>query len=305
MKASRKAGETVFDVANVTFMLLVVAVMMYPFLNILAYSLSNGLTASATRIYLIPREPTFYNYAAVLANNDIGGAFVFSVVRTLIGTLTHLLVTAVASYALSKKSLPGRTQIIVFLYIPTIVGGGLIPTYMLYRALGFMNNFLVYVIPSLFGFYNMILMRTFFEQLPSSLEESATMDGAGPFGTFARIVVPLSTPVIATVSLFSAVGHWNDWFTTLLYCSQRRELWTLQYILQLIVRQAAAAQEMARRMNEQGLIAEAESLLRRITVTPMVVQYATLIIATFPILVVYPFLQRYFVKGVMVGAIKS
>ena len=300
----RSTSDRIMNIVIYFTMAVVFIFCVYPFINIIAMSLSNGVNGYRS-ITVLPDGFTTQNYVSVFQNDDISSALWMSILRTVVGTVIQLTTTSLAAYALSKKQLPGRFGIIMFFYLPTIISGGLVPTYMVFRQLGMMNNFWVYIVPGLFGFYNMIILRTFFESIPSALQESAYIDGASPNQLFCRIVLPLSKAALATIALFIAVGHWNDWFTTMLYCRSQKNLWTLQYILQRIVKQASMAEEMAKAMNEAGLTAQAENVARLIKVTPRGVQYATLIISTVPIMVVYPFLQKYFTKGVMLGAIKS
>lgn len=289
---------------NVIFMLLLVIITLYPFLNMLAITFSDGVAVLTGQVNIIPKNFTLGNYKVVLSSDNIWSSFGVSVAKTLLGTVAQLTVTALAAYALSKKNLPGRSAFIMYLYIPSVISGGMIPSFIVVRSLGLMNSFWVYIIPSLFGFFNMILLRTYFEGLPHSLEESARVDGASNMRIFFNIVLPLSKPVLATVSLYIAVGQWNDWFTTALYNFQNENLWPLQYILQQILQQSSMAKKLADDMAGAGYnSAEIEAI--QTTITPRSIQYTVLMVATIPIIVVYPLLQKYFVKGVMVGAIKS
>lgn len=297
-------SRRIFMFFNIIFMLILVVIMLYPFLNMLAITFSDGVSVLTGKVNILPKNFTLSNYQVVLNSDNIWNSFGVSVAKTVLGTVAQLTITSLAAYALSKKTLPGRSAFIMYLYIPSVISGGMIPSFIVVRSLGLMNSFWVYIIPSLFGFFNMILLRTYFEGLPHSLEESARVDGASNMRIFFNIVLPLSKPVLATVSLYIAVGQWNDWFTTALYNFQNEKLWPLQYILQQILQQSSMAQKLADEMAGAGYSSvEIEAI--QTAITPRSIQYTVLMVATIPIIVVYPLLQKYFVKGVMVGAIKS
>ncbi len=272
------------------------ALTVYPFVYVLAYSLSDGITASARNITVYPVDPTLRNYHAVLLNNGIMQAFFISVSRTVIGSSLHLVVTCLCAYTLSKRYLVGRKFLMPFFIIPMYFSGGLLPFYVVITRLGLHNNFLVYILPLAFNSYHMLILRVFFAQVPAELEESARLDGAGDSRILLQIVLPTSLPVIATILLFIGVLHWNSWLDTLLFVTSR-ELVTLQALLQRII-----LESQTRDMIDIMRMAQASQTTN---VTPESIKMATLMVATVPIILAYPFLQRYFVKGLMIGAVKG
>ena len=291
----RTNGEKIFQVVNVIVMLLVCAIMLYPYLNQIAISFNEGMDAMMGGITIFPREFTLANYEAVFNNKSIMNGAVISVSKTVIHTLLSLAVLFMAAYGLTRSKLPYKKGLTLFLMIPCYISAGQIPTYMLYRYLGLMNNFLVYVLPGLFSFYNMIIIRSFLQDLPTSIEESAKLDGANDFQIMYMIALPLSKPVLATVALWLAVGSWNGWMDTMLYVTER-SLYPLTYIMMQLIKESSLAQQIA---NDSGMVIEAAKP------TPETVKAATLVVTTIPIIMVYPFLQKYFVKGVTLGAVKG
>ena len=286
-------------------MLVMCAVMLYPYLNNIALSLNDGNDAAMGGITIFPRKWTWMNYQMIFRNSMLIRAAATSVLRVLLGTAAGLTVITGAAYAMTRRDLPGRGAFQTFLIIPMFIAGGLIPNFMLFRTLGLMNNFWLYVFIvngglGAFSVFNMVIVRTFFRTIPASLEESAMIDGANDLVIFARIILPLSKPVLATISLWLAVGHWNDWVTSLYYMPEK-DMWTLQYILMKIVKEAEMMQRM---MAESARLGMDTSRIRAST-TSTTMQAATLICVTLPIILVYPFLQKYFVQGVTIGAIKE
>jgi putative aldouronate transport system permease protein len=268
-------------------------VLLYPFVYCLAYALSDSLTAMIRNVVLWPVGFTLGNLRYVFANNTIVNAFVISVLRTAAGVLWTLVVTGLAAWAISKRTLPFNRAIAIFFVIPMYISGGLLPTYVLIHDLHLFNNFLVYILPHGFWAFNMLLMRTYFETIPASLEEASRIDGAGDLRIFLQVIVPLSMPIISVISIYVGVWHWNEWLEPLLYVT-RSYLKPLQSILQRLI------------MESQGAGMEAQS--GRVTareVSATTVQMATLIVSTVPIVLIYPFFQRYFIKGTMIGAVKA
>lgn len=260
------------------------------------YSISDGIAASARVITIFPIKPTLINYRTVFANQGILSAFNISVARTVLGSVVHVCFVSFAAYALSKKDLLWRKGIIAFFVIPMYFGGGLLPFYVLISKIGLTNNFLVYILPLAVSSYHMLLMKVFFEQLPASLEESARIDGANDLKIFFRIILPSSMPVISTILLFIGVTQWNSWFDAFLFVSDTR-LYPLQTLLQKIILESQTRTMIdIMKMMDQTVQSK---------VTAESIKMATLIVATLPILIVYPFLQKYFVKGMMIGAVKG
>ena len=293
----KSRGDTVFEIINVAFMLFIIVITVYPFLNILAISLNDARDSAAGGIGIFPRKWSIDSYESVFRYPGIYNAFLISVARTVGGTALALALTSMAAYVMSKKYLIGYGFVYKYFVVSMFIGGGLIPTFFLYQWLRIYNTFLVYILPSMFGVYNMILMRTFILQLPKELEESAFLDGANEAQVYTKIILPLSKPILATIGLFLAVGQWNSWQDTLFF-TNKPELETLQYVLMKVLRQAEAA-AVAR----QAKMSMAK--LRTISITPDSIKMAITIVATIPILCVYPFIQKHFVKGMMIGAVKG
>lgn len=271
---------------------------LYPFWNTLVVSLNQGLDTAKGGITFWPREFTWTNYETVFTNDRILQSFGISILRTVIGTVSAIFMTALLAYGMSKSYLMGRKFLTVFFIFTLYFGGGLVPTFLLIKSLGLMNNFLVFIIPGLISVWNMIIFRTFFKNLPNGLEESAQIDGCSNWGVFIRIVLPLSGPVIATLSLFTAISHWNDWFTPTIYITNQ-DLMPVQTILRRILN--------ANLIND--VIGGGDSLasekLSKKSLTSKSLISATVMVVSLPIIAVYPFVQKYFVNGVMVGSLKE
>ncbi|MCK8485813.1 carbohydrate ABC transporter permease [Paenibacillus sp. MBLB2552] len=292
-------GDRVMVVFIYVFLIVFALSTLYPFLNAIAISLNEGLDTAKGGITLWPRAFTLENYEVVFQDERLMSGFVISVLRTIVGTVSAILATAIFSYGMTKRELMGRKYYMLMCIFTMYFSGGLIPTFLLIRNLGMFNSFWVYIIPSLIGVWNMIIFRTFFQGLPQGLEESAKIDGCGNWGTLFRIVLPLSGPVIATLSLFTAVGHWNEWFVASIYIS-KEELLPIQTILKQILASNIVSEQTA------NLDAAAQAHMAQAkTVTSKSLSMATMMVATLPIVMVYPFVQKYFVKGVLVGSLKE
>lgn len=290
MKPSK--GEKIFNIFNIAFMIFFLALIIFPLLNILALSFNDGYDAMRGGITFFPREFTLVNYQTILKDTAIYQAFGISVLKTVVGVFGHLVFTGAAAYAMSKTNLMGRNLFIKMGIITMFFGGGMIPTFLLIKSLGLLNSFWVYIIPSLFSFYDMIIFMNFFKGLPDSLEESAKIDGASFFQIFFKIIVPLSLPVFATIALFHGVYQWNDFFTTKLYITNP-ELYPISFFLYKVLTSTAAA------TSAKSGIYIANSF------TTQSLQQATMVVTTLPIIMVYPFLQRYFISGMLVGGVKE
>lgn len=285
-------GEIIFQIFLCLFVGLFAFCCVYPFYYCLVQSFNEGYDARVGGIYWFPRVFTLKNYETVFANPNIMQTALTTVLRTAIGTVTSLIFTSMFAYGLSKK-ITFRKVYSTMGLITMYFSGGLIPYYFLIKDLGMIDTFAVYIIPSLLSYYNALLLMANFRSIPGALEEAALIDGASPFRIFIQIILPLSMPILATIALFNGVGHWNDWYTTAIY-TRSQHLNTLPVLLRDIMNQASNQKEM-----------EAKLMLERATVTVEATRYATMMIAVVPITVLYPFLQRYFVKGMMVGAIKA
>ncbi|MDE1549094.1 carbohydrate ABC transporter permease [Jeotgalibaca caeni] len=293
----KRVGKT--DYVLGIFMLFVIVITLYPFLNVLAVYLNDATDTARGGIHILPRVFTFENYRQIFAsNNRLLIAFRNSLLRTLIGTITATFSCAVLAYVLSRRNFIFRKHINIMLTLTMYISGGLIPSYLLIRNLGLINQFSVYIIPALISAFNVIVIRSFIEGLPDALEESARIDGASDFKIFYKIIMPLCLPVLATIALFVAVGQWNSWFDTYLYARSNNNLTTLQYELMKIMDNANSMSAA----DIQG-ISQNQNMTNRIT--PESIKMAITIVATVPILIVYPFLQKYFVSGLTLGAVKS
>ena len=304
-KTRNRSWRQKFTVVDVIIYALVTAfilLVVFPLLNTVALSFNNGRDAEAGGIYFWPRVFTLDNYSSILSSPDFLMAAVVTVIRTVIGTVTALLFTAVFAYVVSKPNLAFRKFYMVLIIIPMYFNGGLIPSYLLIRDLGLIDHFLVYILPSLFSTFNVIIIMSFFREIPRALEESAIIDGAGYLRIFFRIILPVSKPVMATVCLFIAVGHWNAWMDNMLYIQKAHHLDTLSFYFREIVQ----AQEYLEKMIlESGNAQMVEVFKEQQTATGLTLQNAAMIVSLFPIAITYPFLQKYFVKGVMMGSIKG
>ncbi|REK75247.1 carbohydrate ABC transporter permease [Paenibacillus paeoniae] len=271
----------------------------YPFWNALVVSFNLGIDTTKGGVTFWPRVFTLENYQIVFKDDRLINGFFVSVSRTVVGTITAILMTAILAYGMTRRELIGRNYFMFFFVFTMYFGGGLIPSYLLISSLGLMNKFLVFIIPALISVWNMIIFRTFFKSLPLGLEESAQIDGATNWGIFFRIVLPLSGPVIATLSLFTAVAHWNDWFTPSIYITNEN-LIPIQTMLRQILN-ANIVTDMASNMDTAS-IARLDQMR---TITTKSLTMATMMVATLPIVMVYPFVQKYFVKGVLIGSLKE
>lgn len=274
--------------------ILMALVCIYPIYYTLINSLNDGMDAAKGGIYLWPRQFSLNNYRVVFKDEDLPFSFLLTVIRTLVGTVFALIYTTTVSYALSRRELMFRKFYLYTGLVTMYVGGGVIPTYMLYRSLGLIDNFWVYILPSMYAFGNAILMMNFFKKLPDALVESARIDGAQEFTILVRLIIPLSRPLLATIALFVGVAHWNDWFAPAYYVTNKR-LMTLPATLMRLLSENSALQKMK----------EVNANVSGVTATLETVRYATLIVSILPITVMYPFLQKYFIQGMMVGALKE
>ena len=293
-------GDKIFDYANIVFMLLLVTVTLYPFINTLAVSFNDPRDSIRGGIYLLPRVWSLGNYEYVFGEATIFHATLISVLRTVLGTIVTVFSSAMVAYTISRDDYVLRKFITIAFILTMYFSGGLIPEFLLMRDLGLINSFWVYILPGVIGVFNLIIIRSFIYGLPDSILESAKIDGAGDFKTFFSIVLPLCMPVLATVALFTAVWQWNSWFDVFLYNSSNIDLSTLQNELQKILSNSNASSGA---ISVGDAFAQANSAADR--VTPLSVRATMTIVASVPIIMVYPFLQKYFVKGMMVGGVKG
>ncbi|MBB6735568.1 carbohydrate ABC transporter permease [Cohnella zeiphila] len=284
----------------IVFLLLLMCVsILYPFLYMLAISFNSGVDAAKGGIYLWPRSFTWMNYEIVLGNQVIRNAYWITIARTIVGTFGGLAVTLAAAYGLSHKHLPFRKGILSYILITMLFNGGLVPFYIQLFKLGLTNTFWVYIIPGLFSSWNMFVMLKFLQGIPEALLESAELDGAGPVRILVQIILPLSKPMLAALGLFTAVGHWNDWFSGAFYVTDQNLIPVQTFLQQLLSAQDLSAVTSSN-SNQEAL---ARSTMENVTL--MSVKMATVMTSALPILAVYPFLQKYFVKGVLIGSVKG
>lgn len=285
-------GERIFYGFVILCMIGVLIITLYPFVYVISMSLSDAVHVIRQDVWLLPKGFTLSSYARVLNEPGLWQAYGNTILYTVAGTLVNVIMTVMLAYPLSKQSFWGRKPLSVFINITMFFNAGMIPNFLLIRAIGLYDNRLVMIIPGAISVYNMIIARTFFSGLPASLEESASLDGANNVTILARIIIPISMPVIAVLTLFYAVGHWNTYFNALLYLPNQAKQPLQMFLVRLLVQ-------------NQQLMADGMGDALQQAIAAMQIKYATIIVVILPILCVYPFLQRYFVQGVMVGAIKE
>lgn len=281
-------GSRAFDIINYAMLAVLAFFCLYPFLNVLAYAFSSESAVLAGKVGMVPVQFRTAAMKRVLTNPRMVQSLLFTLKVTLLGTAINLVMTILAGYALSKKRLKGRVFLLGLIIFTMYFDGGMVPKYILIRELGMLNTIWALIIPGAISTFNMIIVKTYFSNLPEELEESAKIDGANDYLILIRIIVPVSLPIIATISLFYSVGHWNEFRKALLYITSTSK-YTLQLILRQLIDQFGDADAQ---MEDEFLVKES-------------VRSASIIIATVPILVVYPWLQKYFTKGVMLGSVKG
>lgn len=281
----------IFDTINIILLVTFTIIIVVPLWNVVVSSFSSGRSLAEGGFIFWPTEFSLENYQAVFRDANIWNAFFISVAKTVIGVITHVFFCAMVGYGLSKKYVRGRKFYVAMGVVTMFFSGGMIPTYLLIKDLGLLNSFWVYIIPALLSFYDVIILMNFFRNVPDSLEESAKIDGGGDWRIFLSIFIPLSMPAMATIALFNGVGQWNDFMTTKLYITDQ-SLYPLQMMLYEII-----VQSQTQSMQNIGSVA--------IQTTTKGVQLATIVVTTLPIVVMYPILQKYFISGMMLGAVKE
>lgn len=293
-KAKRMTkGDIAFTICNTTLMLLLCAVMLYPLLYVFGRSFMGEVERALNPYSILPGKIDLGGYKYVFNKNSVvPQAFLVTVGRTVLGTLANMFFTALLAYVLSRRKYPLRTPLNMLVVFTMWLNAGTIPNYLLIKELGLINKFAVYIMPGLISVWNLTLLRNFFAEIPEELEESALIDGATEPTLLFKIYLPLSMASLATVALFYAVTHWNSWFDAVMYVSTNKSIWTLQMVLREVVNNAFTSSMM--------------DAVEAVEAPPTEqIQFATITVAVFPILVVYPFLQKYFVKGVLVGSLKG
>ncbi|WP_110945060.1 carbohydrate ABC transporter permease [Paenibacillus phocaensis] len=295
-----KLEPILFNTVNTIFMIFLVVVTLYPFLNTIVVSFNAGNDTIRGGLYLWPRQFTLQNYKAIFVSGTIYDAFLISVARTVLSTILNIFLTTMLAYTLSRREYVFRKPITFIFVLTMYFNAGLIPGYFLMKDLHLINTFWVYVVPSMISAFNLIVIRTYIGTISESLVESARIDGAGDFKIFWSIIFPLCKPVLATIALFVAVGAWNSWFDAFLYTSSRQELSTLQYELMKLLSSSMNANSNPAVANGAGITRDSASM-----VTPLSIRAAVTVVASVPILLVYPFMQKYFVVGLNVGSVKE
>ncbi|MGE5585057.1 MAG: carbohydrate ABC transporter permease [Bacillota bacterium] len=292
-------SDRVFDVVNGALLTLLGASMVYPFLYVIAISLNEASDSSQGGTWILPRKLTFETYKIIFVNNDLVSAALVSVARTVLGTVLVVLCSAMFAYVFTKqKYFLYKPMKLIFFVAMFLGGGGLIPVYMLFRSLGLLNTFWVYIIPWMLNLWYVVLFRTYFMRLPREIEEAAFVDGASELTAFFKVILPLSKPIAATITLFAAVAQWNSWRDTLFFTASP-SLRTLQYVMMEILQRA----EAERMITRAEMLDVALGHLK--LVDPMSVRMAITVVTTLPIVLVYPFLQKHFIKGILVGSMKG
>lgn len=292
-KIKMSKEDKIYNIVGTIIFLLITFICVYPFWYLLICTISNQKMVELNQVVLLPKGINFRNYVEIFGVQNLYNSFLISVGRTVMTTAVSLVCTSYMAYFFTKRDMWGHTFWYRFTVITMYFSAGMIPEYLNNRMLGLNNTFWIYVIPAAISVYNMVLVKTNIEAMGPELEESAYLDGAGYLKRFFRIVLPLQTPILATVSLFTAVNQWNDFFTTKLYITNTK-LYTLQFLLYELLNQVAAAAEQI------DHVAGAAA-----TITPTGIRMTLTAIVIIPIICVYPFVQRFYVKGLMVGAVKG
>lgn len=291
----RTVGGHIFDVFNVIFMLLLVFIMVYPFWNQIVLSFNDGFDAQRGGVYFWPRAFTLTNYQYVFTSKGLASGALISVLRVIVGTSSNLFCSGLLAYVVSLRTFTGRRMVRLLALISMYIPVGLIPTYVIYSKLGLLNSFQVYWIPGIISVWNMLMISSYIMNQPDSLIESARLDGAREMQIYLRIIFPVCVPVFAALAVLTSVTHWNAWFDVMVY-NPSGELDTLQMYLRKILLKAEAVRDM---------LSDASKMEEYRTLAPRTVRAATTVIVTVPILCIYPFMQKYFITGISIGAVKG
>ena len=283
--------DTAFDYVNIALLVVLALLCLYPMWFVIVGSFNKGYDYLKGGVYFWPRTFTWANYAVVLADNRIWQGLLMTVIRCLIGPVLHIFLCSIVAYGMSRKELHGKKFFNIFGLITMFFCGGLVPFYVLCKLLGMLNTFAMYILPGAYSVYNMILIRSFIKGIPEELHEAAVLDGAGEFRIYFTMIIPLSMPILMTVLLGGILGHWTDYTTTMFYTPANRNIYTLQYILMLIIQEGNVQSNV-------GSAVSGEAASETISLAAMV-------IGTIPMLIVFPFLQKYFTKGLYVGSLKG
>lgn len=294
-------ADKVFVFCNYIYLILAFIVVAYPIVYIISASISDPKLVNSGEMWLFPKGITFEGYARVFDNAKIWSGYKNTIIYTVVGTLVNLIVTLPAAYALSRKDFVGRNFFMAMFMVTMFFGGGLVPGYLLVKNLGLINSMWALILPGAASVWNIIVARTFFQStIPNELQEAAQIDGCTNMRLFIKIVLPLSAPIIAVMALFYGVGHWNSYFGALIYLNDEAK-----YPLQMILRQILVLQEMSAETTGAAVNSSVAAAMNNKAEVASLIKYAVIIVSTLPVIVVYPFLQRYFVQGVMIGSVKG
>ena len=291
IKVRESTGYLVFKIVNTVIMILVCITTLYPFLYLVAQSFSSEEAIIQGQVSLFPVDFNITTYKSVLGKGEFLHSYKNTIVYVVIGTFSAIVLSCCMAYPLSKPELKGSKFLMKFIIFTMYFGGGLIPTYVLMRRLNVVNTIRGFVLPSLLSTYYIILMRSFFQGIPKDLEEAAEIDGLSPVGIFVKVVFPLSMPIIATMILFNAVGYWNNWFNSFLYLD-KKELWPVAYYLRTIISGATTSADPGDVSAEKMQIAAN-------------IRSCSMVLMALPIICIYPFVQKYYVQGMMLGGVKE
>ncbi|WP_409345593.1 carbohydrate ABC transporter permease [Paenibacillus sp. MBLB4367] len=288
----RTLGSRLFDIGNLTLLIAFAVITLVPFLYMVLGSLASPEEFTRQGMVLIPKRFSLEAYTYIFSTNTIVRSLLNTVYITVVGTLINIFFTAVMAYPLSRRELLGRKPVMLMIIFSMLFSGGMIPTFLIVKALGLMNSLWSLLIPGAISAFNLIILKNFFQQMPEGIEESAKIDGCNDLGILFKIVLPLSLPAIATFSLFYAVGHWNSFFSAILYINDTTK-WPIQVILRQVVIMA------------EGGIGDSSQVNDSFAIPPQSIKMAVITVSTLPILLVYPFLQKHFAKGVLLGSVKG
>ncbi|KAB8134182.1 carbohydrate ABC transporter permease [Gracilibacillus oryzae] len=292
-------SDKLFKFFVYSFLTIALVAVLYPLIYIISASISNPTYVNSGEMWLLPKDITFEGYRLIFGNDSIWQGYLMTLVYTALGTLINLLVTIPAAYALARKDFYGRGFFTAMFVLTMFFTGGLIPTYLVVRDLGLIDTIWAMVLPNAAAVWNIVIARVFFQStIPRGLEEAAIIDGASNLKLFFKIILPLSAPIIAVMALFYGVGHWNGYFNALIYISDRD-----LFPLQLVLREILVLQDMS--SNNANMTAETAQLIHSNQQLAAIIKYGVMIVSSLPVIIVYPFLQKYFVKGVMIGSLKG
>ncbi|MFD0620712.1 carbohydrate ABC transporter permease [Paenibacillus sp. GCM10027629] len=287
-------GDRVFEWVNYMLLAIILLMIIYPLLFVISASISNPQEVNSGNMWLLPKDITFIGYQKIFQNKEILNGYLNTILYTTLGTSINLVMTILAAFPLSRKNLAGKNVIMAMFVFTMFFSGGLIPSYMLVKNLGMLNTVWALVIPSAVSVWNIIIMRTFFQQsIPSEIHEAAAMDGSSDFHMLLKVILPLSMPILAVMTLFYSVAHWNSYFNALIYLTDQD-----RFPLQLILREILV-------QNQMEQMSESSDALTDQILYAQTIKYAVIIVANLPVLMLYPFLQKYFTKGIMIGAVKG